>query len=130
MAFLDFNQPAGGFSVGSAKAADTVEASAFEPLEWEVIRLAQQDSLSSLRAPGWFDRILSWLFGGHYNAQLADERLETLRRTAVQAWHRGYAIPVSAIAAFKTAGFNLNQLESLLATISAGRPTRRHRRTA
>ena len=98
-------------------------ADAFDRHEWEVIVLARQDRLSSLREPTLLARAMEWLFGGGINHGLADPRLETLRRLAVLAWHHGYALPVSAIKAFKAAGFSMDQLDILLARISAGRST-------
>lgn len=93
----------------------------FERREWDVIVLAQKDGLSSLHAPSRLSRVLNWLFGGSATRHLADPRLETLRRLAVLAWHQGYAVPVSAIKAFKAAGFSPDQVELLLASVSRGR---------
>ena len=94
---------------------------AFDRSEWEVIVLSQRDDLTSLNAPGWLSRTLSKLFGGNPDRRLASPRLEALRRLAVMAWHRGYAVPVSAMKAFKDAGFSADQLELLLASIAQGR---------
>ena len=62
----------------------------------------------------------SW-FGSRRNPDLADPRLEALRRLAVIAWHRGYAIATAEIRAFKQAGFTMAQYELVLASISRGR---------
>jgi hypothetical protein len=43
-----------------------------------------------------------------------------LRRFAVLAWHYGYALPVSAMKAFKDAGYSRDHIELLLARIAAG----------
>jgi hypothetical protein len=128
MAFLDFTQPLGTVSTGIAapRTAATVEAD-FDPREWRVIRFARQDSLSTLREPSRLDRFIELLFGERPNPQLADSRLEALRRLAVEAWHRGYAVRLSAIAAFREAGFSMAQLELLLAAIGAGRDARGRR---
>jgi hypothetical protein len=48
----------------------------------------------------------------------------------VQAWHHGYVVPNSAIHAFKAAGFNIDQLELMLASIAAGRSSRTGRASA
>jgi hypothetical protein len=96
--------------------------SGFSALEWQVVAIAQRDRLSSLRAPGRLSVALGVLFGGAAgNPRLADPRLEALRRLSVLAWHKGDALPVSEIAAFKAAGFTADQFETLLASISRGR---------
>lgn len=122
MAYLDLTMPAAAAAptLLPPRAADAV-TKLFERREWEVIVLARQDGLASLREPNRFERAMAWLFGGGVNRGLADPRLEALRRLAVLAWHHGYAVPVSAIEAFKAAGFSMEQLEMVLASISAGR---------
>ena len=117
MAYLDTREAfAGAAPVGSSSIP-----AVFERSEWEVIVLAQRDDLASLRAPGWFARTFAHLFGGNPDRRLASPRLEALRRLAVHAWHRGYAVPVSAMKAFKDVGFSPDQLELLLASIAQGR---------
>jgi hypothetical protein len=117
MAYLDTRD---AFASAIPAAAAHIPA-AFERSEWEVIVLAQRDDLTSLQAPGWLSRTLSKLVGGNPDRRLASPRLEALRRLAVMAWHRGYAVPVSAMKAFKEAGFSPDQLELLLASIAQGR---------
>ena len=91
-------------------------------LEWQVVALAQNDRLSSLEDPGRISIALGTIFGGRRpNPRLADPKLETLRRISVLAWHRGYTLPPSELEAFHEAGFTLDQLETLLASISRGR---------
>ncbi|EQB14061.1 hypothetical protein [Sphingobium lactosutens] len=127
MAFLDFSQP----MAGPAPVASTAQAVAgptdFTPQEWQIVALARTDGLRSLQGPGRFVRLRRWIFGEDTNLTLASERLEALRRLAVEAWHRGYAVSLSALAAFRAAGFSTAQLELLLATISAGRHARPRR---
>jgi hypothetical protein len=121
MAYLDTRD---AFASAIPTVATHIPA-AFERSEWEVIVLAQRDDLTSLRAPGWLSRTLSKLVGGNPDRRLASPRLEALRRLAVMAWHRGYAVPVSAMKAFKEAGFSPDQLELLLASIAQGRTSPR-----
>lgn len=91
-------------------------------LEWQVVAIAQHDRLSTLNQPGRLSLALGVIFGGERtNPRLADPRLEALRRLAVLAWHRGYALPPSEVRAFHDAGFTHEQLETLLASISRGR---------
>jgi hypothetical protein len=122
MAFFDFSQPLAGplGQTVDSTPAKAVEA-AFERLEWQIIALARKDGLHSLREPGRWRRFGDLVFGKQPSATLASERLEALRRLAVEAWHRGYAVSLSALDAFRQAGFTMAQLELLLATISAGR---------
>lgn len=130
MAFLDFSEPLAG-PVMAVGAPTTLSAPAiatdFTPQEWQIVTLARTDGLRSLRGPGRFARLRAWIFGPETSLTLASERLEALRRLAVQAWHKGYAVPLSALAAFRAVGFSTHQLELLLATISARRhaPIRR-----
>jgi hypothetical protein len=126
MAFIDFTQPLAGPSHQiAAHSAIRAESAAFGTQEWQIIGLARKDGLRSLREPTRFERLTGLIFGPSRNRQLANGRLEALRRLAVEAWHRGYAVSLSALAAFRAAGFTKAQLELLLATISAGRAVRR-----
>jgi hypothetical protein len=121
MAFLQLATLAeDGGTIGATVNANSA-GSSFAPLEWQIIQLARHDGLSSLRAPDRWDRLKTWIFGERANPRLANGRLESLRRLAVDAWHRGYAVRPSYLKAFLTAGFNENQLETLLAAISARR---------
>ena len=120
MAYLDVREPFAAAPLASPR-PDPAEAAGFRRREWEVIVLAQGDGLASLNPPGRVERLFAWLFGGDHNRRLADPRLEVLRRLAVFAWHQGYAVPQSAIEAFKEAGYSADQLELLLASVSTGR---------
>ncbi len=94
----------------------------FSPIEWQVVALARQDRLSTLREPSRLLMALGAIsVGQRPNPRLADPRLEALRRIAVFAWHRGYALPASEIESFHQAGFTIDQLETLLASIGKGR---------
>ncbi len=46
---------------------------------------------------------------------------------AVLSWHRGFAVPVEELAAFFDAGYNTDQYETMLASISAAQAQRRAR---
>lgn len=120
MAYLNFS-PLQGHPVAAPAdlpAAPRAQAD-FSALEWQVIAIARQDSLSSLRRPGAFSLALGVVFGSRRaNPRLADTRLEALRRTAVVAWHRGHALPPHEIRAFHDAGFTLDQYGALLDSIS------------
>ncbi|HUD91911.1 hypothetical protein [Sphingobium sp.] len=132
MAFLDFAQPLAGpqMAMGASIAQTVVRATepaGFSTEEWQIVSLARSDGLRSLQGPGRFARLRRWIFGEEINLTLASERLEALRRLAVEAWHKGYAVSLSGLAAFRAAGFSTAQLELLLATISAGRSARGRR---
>lgn len=125
MAFIDFAQPlAGAPAFLRSAAVDKIEPASLDPLDWQVVTLARADRLSTLRAPGRWDRLKALVFGPRSSPVLASERLEALRRLSVEAWHRGYAVTPSAIADVRRVGFTSDQLELLLATISAGRSAR------
>jgi hypothetical protein len=119
MAYLNFSELQGAPVTAPA---DAVAAIGFSALEWSVVAIAQKDRLSSLSAPGRMSVALGMLFGGDRpNPQLADAKLESLRRMAVLAWHKGYAVPTDEIHAFHAAGYSPEQYEMLLASISQGR---------
>lgn len=88
----------------------------FTPLEWQVIALAQRDSLSSLHTPGRLALAMGSLFGNHVTAKLADSRLEVLRQVAVLVWH-GRGPSGAEFADFLDAGFSEDQLLLLWASV-------------
>jgi len=132
MAYLDFNMahavPA--LVAPPPQAEDALERTGFSPLEWKVIALARRDRLSSLAEPGPISRALGGLFGLGSNSRLADPKLEAVRRIAVHAWHKGYTLPISEIAAFKAEGFTSAQVETLLASVGTARAASRRERAA
>ena len=99
--------------------ANDVAKSGFSPLEWSVIRLARGDELSSLREPGRLGRFVNWLMGRGGSPELANERLEALRKIAVLSWHFGFTVPGEDVADFLAAGFTPDQYELLVMSISA-----------
>lgn len=98
----------------------------FSPLEWSVIRLARVDSLSTLRPPGRLSRFINWLMGRNGSPELANERLEALRRMAVLSWHFGFTVPGGDVADFLSRGFSPDQYELMVRSIRAaiGTPQR------
>jgi len=130
MAYLDLAQT---FTVGPDTAVAEVvleepKAKAnLGPLEWSVVALARFDRLSSLAQPGRVAMAMGRLFGTSNNPQLADPRLEALRRLAVPAWHHGYVVPKSELKSFLEAGFTLDHYETVLASISKDRQSRKRR---
>lgn len=125
MAYIDFAQPlpAAGDGISLPAVAQRIKALAtgFSAEEWQIVSLARTDGLSSLRDRGAWTRLKTLLFGPQPHFHLASERLEALRRLAVEAWHNGFAVRLSAIARFRKAGFSDGQLELLLSAISAAR---------
>lgn len=119
MASLNFAAADGAAPL--ATEAPTSAARGFSGLEWSVIAIARRDRLASLKEPGRVATALGTLFGTWQNARLADGRLEALRRIAVLAWHKSYAVPLSELRAFLAAGFSLDQYETLQTSIGRGR---------
>src|SRR3546814_10626904 len=78
----------------------------FSALEWSVVMLARHDRPSSLREPGRIMKLLSALVGNDINRQLADPKLEALRRMAVLTWHHSYAVPKGELTDFFDAGYS------------------------
>ena len=122
MAYLNFAELDGAPVAAPADIAIRQLETGFSVLEWQVVAIAQRDRLSSLVTPGKLSVALGMIFGGQRgNPRLADSRLEALRRLAVLAWHKGYALPPHEIRAFHEAGYTFDQYETLLASISQGR---------
>ena len=129
MAYLAFAETAGGHIVDTAlhRLAKPIVDATFSALEWSVVAIARRDRLSSLRSPGRLSIALGAVFGDRTNPRLADEKLEALRRMSVLSWHHGYAVPSAEVRAFSAAGWSLDQYETLLKSISAGRTARNQR---
>ena len=90
----------------------------FSKLEWSVIRLARIDKLWTIRAAGRLRRFFNWLVG-RGNPELANPRLEALRRMAVLTWHYGFTVPGEDVANFLSAGFSPDQYELMAGSINS-----------
>lgn len=88
----------------------------FSPLEWSVIRLARIDRLWTIRTAGRLRRFWNALLG-RGNPQLANRRLEALRRMAVLSWHYSFSVPGQDVADFLSAGFTPDQYELMVTRI-------------
>jgi hypothetical protein len=110
--------------VGTAAPAARLSA-----LEWSIVAMAERDGLSSIREPSRFIAALGAIFGIKRPNRLANEGLEALRRIAILAWHYGWNVPKSELAAFLAAGFSTDQFELIQNSIGQARAARR-RRTA
>jgi len=135
MAYLDIdNAFASPTTARLERRAAVTEIAGFTALEWSVIALAKRDNLYSLNAPSRLSRALGSLFGFGETSRFADARLEALRRLAVYAWRRGHALPVYEIGLFTAAGFNMAQVETLVASVTGEpigqRPTQHARSIA
>lgn len=117
MAFLPFDEH-GNALLAATRSAPAPAPSGLSPLEWSVVRLARNDRPGSLDAPGRFRR---WFRAALRlpNPQLADDRLEALRRMAVLTWHHGLTVPGREVAAFLAAGFTPDQYEAVTAAVGA-----------
>ena len=111
-------QVAEPISLRSVPANDTDKPD-FSRLEWSVIRLARVDGLSTLRPAGRLRRSFNWLMGRKGSPELANERLEALRRIAVLSWHYGFTVPGEDVAKFLSAGFSPDQYELMVRSIRA-----------
>ncbi|MBB4859091.1 hypothetical protein HNO88_002417 [Novosphingobium chloroacetimidivorans] len=137
MAFIEFTNAAPAalpiahsalFAVprGAPRVAEVTPIITPEPLstlERRVVLLAREDGMETLRPR----RKRSWLARLMLGPQapspvLANERLEALRRLAVQAWHHGYTVPASALREAKQAGFDETQIGAVIDMIGRSRP--------
>lgn len=122
MAYLDLDDMFAAPAVSAgAKPAKAARSDSFSALEWSVIALAKRDNLRSLGTPGRMSRAIASLFGMSTASELADPRLEALRRTAVYVWRRGFALPTAEVTRFVVAGFSQTQLETLVASVTGVR---------
>ena len=136
MAFLAFAEPGNaGYARVSAPVSRPVAVPETAPLaqaaeeerpvltelERSVIGIARQDGLSTLRQPGRLTRWLGLLFGVRISPQLADPKLEALRRIAVLSWKRGYAIASAEVKAFLASGYSPAFYELVVDTIASAR---------
>lgn len=128
MAYLNFAETAPALLFHRRPPAKRAPSASFSALEWSVVALARRDSLGSLRSPGRLAKAMAVVFGGTSENPIADPRLEALRRMAVQAWHRGFAVAESEMARFFAAGFSADQFELLLTSIGRDRAARGLRR--
>jgi hypothetical protein len=101
-----------------AAANSNRKAQDFSPLEWSVIRLARIDRLWTIRAAGRLRRLWNW-FVGRGNPELANPKLEALRRMAVLTWHYGFTVPGEDVHTFLSAGFSPDQYELMAGSINA-----------
>ena len=126
MAYLAKIEPHNAAPILTGIPANDTGKPRFSPLEWSVIRLARVDGLSTLRAPGRIRRFWNWLMGRDGSPELANERLEALRRMAVLSWHFGFTVPGDDVADFLSAGFSPDQYELMVRSIRAaiGTPQR------
>jgi hypothetical protein len=90
----------------------------FSALEWSVIRFARLDRLWTIRASGRIRRFWNWLLA-RGNPELADPKLEALRRMAVLTWHFGFTVPGDDVANFLSAGFSPDQYELMAGCINS-----------
>ncbi|SMF60879.1 hypothetical protein SAMN06295910_0075 [Allosphingosinicella indica] len=123
MAYVDFAQtPALAALGGVVQPAAALPAARLTALEWSVVALARFDRLSSLATPGRLAVALGKVFrAGLHNLQLADPRLEALRRIAVLYWHHGSTLPAAEREAFHEVGFTPGQFDRMAASIDAAR---------
>jgi hypothetical protein len=106
-----------------AMRAESVAKPEFSALEWSIIRLARIDGLSTIRAPNLLCRFYNWVIGRTGSPQLANPRLEGLRRIAVLSWQFGFTVPGQDVGDFLSAGFTPDQYELLVTSVRAAAGT-------
>jgi hypothetical protein len=97
-----------------------VSDATFGDLEWSVVRLARNDRLWSIRPLGRVRRLVNWLLNIG-SLELANDRLEALRKAAVLSWHFGFSIPGQDVTDFLSAGFTAEQYEQMVLSIADAR---------
>ena len=99
--------------LGSVSTAESSESRRFEPIELQVIAIAEADPIASIGAPTRFSRFFERWLGISRPKPLANERLEALRRFAVLARVTGGSLPVDEVRRFLAAGYSLLQARAL-----------------
>lgn len=134
MAFIDFDDAPQALSAPALPASRPFAGTriarfdeALSALERRVVEMARVDDLGSLRPPrkrGWLARLI--LGPTPASSELANERLEALRRLAVHGWHEGYRLPASAMKEAQEAGYSEQQVGAVIDFIALSRaPSRR-----
>ena len=119
MAYLSRIEPHDAQPVALPAANDAMSPTPdFSPLEWSVIRLARVDRLWTIRPAGFLRSFWNGLLG-RGNPELANPKLEALRKMAVLTWHFGFTVPGDDVAAFLSAGFTADQYELMAGSINA-----------
>ena len=119
MAYLSRIEPHDAQPVALSAANDASRPEpGFSNLEWSVVRLARVDCLWTIRTAGHLRRLWNWVVG-RGNPELANPRLEALRRMAVLTWHYGFTVPGDDVANFISAGFSPDQYELMAGSINA-----------
>lgn len=124
MAYMNFAAEdfADGVAYRRESPSFTQSAGQADLFTWEelsVIDLAKHDGVWSLRPDSRLRRLGAFLFGIEPAKPLANKRLESLRRLAVQVWRRG-KLTRAAVEEFLAAGFSRRHAEAVLAKISRG----------
>lgn len=96
----------------------------FSAIEQAVIKIANQDRLSSVKPKGRLTGALQLLFGFRRRNSFANAKLEILRQTAVLIRHHGNLRPVDVVT-FYQAGFTPEHIEALNAACIGGKAHRR-----
>ena len=89
----------------ASESPESAARAAFDPLELQVISLAEADPVASIGPPTRFNRFFERWFGIDRPTPFADARLEALRRFAVLARVTGGQLPSEEIGRFLAAGF-------------------------
>lgn len=104
---------AAGFALGET----IVPKSKYDAFQWLIISIGQRDAEVG---QGWchFGRTLGRLFARPQPNELANPRLEQLRKMAALASKQGWQVPPSEMSAFLRAGWTDDQLELLIETVA------------
>ena len=95
------------------------EEPALSAVERNVVLLARRDLLASLEPAGPIERLIAWMFGARAGSrQLADPKLEALRRAVVVTRHRRH-LPDAVAAELRTLGYGEQRIRTL-ETIALG----------
>lgn len=126
MAFIDFSENAAVLDRPVTPLTKLLAGhpAEFSSLEKRVLELSHQDGLETLLPQpkrSWFGKLL---FGPLPPPRtFANERLEALRRLAVETRHHGWRVSSSAIVAAKAAGFSEIQIGRVIDTIGHFAPS-------
>lgn len=85
----------------------------FSSIEHTVIALARRDPFASLEPPGPIERVIAWMLGKRIGSrQLADPKLEALRRAVVVTHHRRH-LPDTVAADLRAWGYGAQRIRKV-----------------
>lgn len=98
-------------------AVTMTEQCSLTDLDWRVVQIARSDGPRSVLSNARLARLFEFVVGSPLALELANQRLETLRRFCVRAWYRD-RIGTRDVRAFIDAGYSMDDAVKILAHVA------------